>query len=95
MALIPEASFWSYDAQSMIYLELMKTPAPYFWENMWSDIFYEPPNQYFWFEMQTRFKDVVGKTLQLLDQREYNREEKEEEESDLTDIQIANNRVKL
>jgi len=30
----------------------------------------------------------------LLDQREYDRDEKEEQESDLTDIQIANNRVK-
>ena len=48
--------------KGMIYIEILKTPAPYFWENMYMDSFYEPPNQYFWFDMQKRFKDSVGKT---------------------------------
>ncbi len=74
-------SRWSFDAQSkwfrdvsgvkffldMIYLEFKKIPEFFFWENMWKDIFYEPPYQYFWFDMQERFKDAVGSTIHLLD----------------------------
>ncbi len=51
----------------MIYLEFKKIPEFFFWENMWKDIFYEPPYQYFWFDMQERFKDAVGSTIHLLD----------------------------
>ena len=51
----------------MIYLIMYKTPSPYFWENMWADVFYKPKNQYFWFDMQTRFKNSVKETIWMLD----------------------------
>lgn len=32
-------------------LEILKSPTPYFWKNIHSDIFYNPPNQYTWWDM--------------------------------------------
>lgn len=32
-------------------IDILKTPRPYFWKSLQEDMFYDPPNQYLWWDM--------------------------------------------
>ena len=95
MAFLAGVSGWSYDAVGMIFLEIAKTPVPYFWENIYRDIYYEPPNQYFWWDMHERYKDNVADAIMLLDQREWERDEIEDQKEAVETKMFKDNREKL
>lgn len=41
-----------YEAElGQVVFEILKSPSPYFWRNVHYDWFYNPPNQYIWWDM--------------------------------------------
>lgn len=51
-------------------LEILKSPSPYFWRNIHSDIFYNPPNQYTWWDMYYQYRKQLEIAFGLLEETE-------------------------
>ncbi len=65
-------------------LEMKKAPAPYFWRNIHIDQFLKLPNQHMWWDIYYNymedFNSYGANALLLFDQRELERDQKEEKE---------------
>lgn len=76
--------WWRYDSVGSVYLEMKKSPAPYFWRNIHIDQFKKLPNQHMWWDVYYNymedFNSYGANALLLFDQRELERERKEEAE---------------
>ncbi len=73
-----------YSTLGTVYLEMKKSPAPYFWRNIHMDQFKKLPNQHMWWDVYYNymedFNSYGANALLLFDQRELERERKEEAE---------------
>lgn len=50
-------SRWYSSEMGTVVLEILKSPSPYVWRNIHSEIDYNPSNQHIWFEMYRLYKD--------------------------------------
>ena len=70
-------SKWHKTEMGTIFLEILKSPSPYVWRNMHADEFYNPPNQYIWWDMYYKYRDSLEAAFGLLEDFERRREERE------------------
>lgn len=40
-----------------VVFEILKSPSPYFWKNIHAELFYNPPNQYVWWDMYYQYRE--------------------------------------
>ncbi|CAD8069416.1 unnamed protein product [Paramecium primaurelia] len=60
-----------------VIIEILKSPSPYFWKNVHSNIMYNPPNQYIWWDMYYQYRGQLEVAFGLLEDTENKREEME------------------
>eukprot|EP00825_Cyclidium_porcatum_P041398 TRINITY_DN5428_c0_g1_i3.p4 TRINITY_DN5428_c0_g1~~TRINITY_DN5428_c0_g1_i3.p4 ORF type:complete len:133 (-),score=34.03 TRINITY_DN5428_c0_g1_i3:13-411(-) len=85
-------SSWKKTEMGTIEIEIAKSPSPYVWKNLHSDVDYIPSNQYIWREMYYKYRKQMEPGFALLEDAEIRREEKEDkllEEEDLSLIHIS------
>lgn len=71
-------SSWKRTEMGTIELEIAKSPSPYVWKNLYSDVDYIPANQYIWREMYYKYRKQMDAGFALLEDAEMQREEKED-----------------
>eukprot|EP00825_Cyclidium_porcatum_P041396 TRINITY_DN5428_c0_g1_i1.p4 TRINITY_DN5428_c0_g1~~TRINITY_DN5428_c0_g1_i1.p4 ORF type:complete len:137 (-),score=32.81 TRINITY_DN5428_c0_g1_i1:352-762(-) len=71
-------SSWKKTEMGTIEIEIAKSPSPYVWKNLHSDVDYIPSNQYIWREMYYKYRKQMEPGFALLEDAEIRREEKED-----------------
>ncbi len=89
----PLASRWTKAEMGTLFVEILKSPSPYVWRNMHADQFFDPPNQFIWWEMYYRYREQMKAGFGLLEDFERRREERENEELEREDRLIADYRL--